>query len=148
MAVDLQVTYLTSFDIDMGDGQTFDGAGNRNSFIDLLGSVPDLRANAGFTWRDENQNAGLFVRHIGAYDDRTPTIENSSIDSQTVLDLQYGRTFEFAEGTTDFTVGINNITDEDPPAIDRKSASGRLGYDNQVHDPRGRTIYLRLKHTF
>ena len=148
LAVDLQVTYLTSFDIDMGDGQTFDGAGNRNSFIDLLGSVPDLRANAGFTWRDENQNAGLFVRHIGAYDDRTPTIENSSIDSQTVLDLQYGRTFEFAEGTTDFTVGINNITDEEPPAIDRKSASGRLGYDNQVHDPRGRTIYLRLKHTF
>lgn len=148
LVVDLQTTYMTKFDIDMGDGNVFDGAGNRNSFIDLLGSVPDFRTNLGFTWRDENQNAGLFFRHIGAYDDRTPTITNSSIDGQTVIDIQYGRSFDVAGGTTDFTIGVNNLTDEDPPAIDRASQSGRLGYDNQVHDPRGRTAYLRVKHTF
>ena len=148
LAFDMQATYLAGFDIDLGDGQTFDGAGNRNSFIDLLGSVPDLRVNVGFTWRDEKQNAGLFVRHVGGYDDRTPTIENNSIDGQTVLDLQYGRSIEFAGGYSDITVGVNNLTDEDPPAIDRRSQSGRLGYDNQVHDPRGRTIYVRVKHTF
>jgi len=149
LSVDLQATYLTKFDVDeKGDGTIFNGAGNRNSFIDLLGSVPDLRANLGFTWRDEDQNAGLYVRHIGAYDDRTPTKVNSSIGAQTVLDVQYGRGFEMGGGITDVTVGINNITDEDPPAIDLGSANGRLGYDNQVHDVRGRTIYLRLKHTF
>ena len=51
-------------------------------------------------------------------------------------------------GITYVTVGINNITDVDPPAIDRGSSNCHLGYDNQVHDVRGRTIYVRLKHTF
>jgi len=149
LVLDLQATYLTQFDVDLkGDGNIFDGAGNRNTFIDLLGSVPDLRANLGFTWRDENQSAGLYVRHIGAYDDRTPTKVNSSIEAETVLDVQYGRGFEVGGGITDVTVGINNFTDEEPPTIGLGSSNGRLGYDNQVHDVRGRTIYLRLKHTF
>jgi len=90
----------------------------------------------------------LYVRHIRAYDDRTPSKVNSSIGAQTVLDVQYGRGFEMGGGITYVTVGINNITDVDPPAIDRGSSNCHLGYDNQVHDVRGRTIYVRLKHTF
>lgn len=147
--LDAKATYINSFDITNG-GVEFDGAGNRNSFIDLLGSVPDLRANLGVTWRGDVQNIGLYIRHIGGYDDREPGVDHDTIDSQTVVDLQYGIAFEdlVGGGTTHMTLGVNNIADEDPPAIDRGSNNGRIGFDQQVHDPRGRIVYLRLKHTF
>lgn len=49
LSVDSQATYLTKFDVDeKGDGTIFNGVENRNSFVDLLGSVPDLRAILGF----------------------------------------------------------------------------------------------------
>ena len=144
-------TIINTFDIDFGDGSpTFDGKGNRNSFIDLLGSVPDFRLNVGANWFSDNQNASLHVRHIGEYDDREPDVTHNSIDAYTVVDLQYGYRFDglLGGGSTTFTVGINNIADEDPPAIDRGSVNGRIGFDGQVHDPRGRVTYLRLTHTF
>jgi len=51
-------------------------------------------------------------------------------------------------GVTDLSIGVNNLTDEDPPAIDRSSANGRRAFDNQVHDPRGQIVYLRFRHNF
>lgn len=49
LSVDSQATYLTKFDVDeKGDGTIFNGVENRNRFVDLLGSVPDLRAILGF----------------------------------------------------------------------------------------------------
>ena len=144
-------TIISSFDIDFGDGSpTFDGKGNRNSFIDLLGSVPDFRLNVGANWFTENQNAALYVRHIGEYDDREPDVTNATIDSYTVVDFQYGYTWDdlIGSGSTNVTVGVNNVADEDPPAIDRGSVNGRIGFDGQVHDPRGRVTYIRLTQTF
>ena len=149
---DAVATLVNTFDIDIGDGSpTFDGKGNRNSFIDLLGSVPDFRLNVGVQWVGDNQNAGIYARHIGSYDDREPDgITHSSIDSNTVVDLQYGYIFDelIGSGITSFTIGVNNVADEDPPAIDRASVNGRIGFDQQVHDPRGRVIYARLNHLF
>jgi hypothetical protein len=50
LSVDSQATYLTRYDVDeKGDGTVFNGVENRNNFVDLLGSVPDLRAIVGFT---------------------------------------------------------------------------------------------------
>ena len=151
LVLDAKATYINSFDIDFGDGSpVFDGAGNRNSFIDLLGSVPDLRVNLGVNWMSDKQVAGIYVRHIGDYDDREPDGDNDGIDAFTVLDLQYSYTFDelMGSGSTTFSIGMNNATDEDPPAIDRGSVNGRIGFDQQVADPRGRITYLRVKHTF
>ena len=107
--------------------------------------MPELRLNVGLNWRGDKSNAGLYVRHIGGYDDREPGKTNSSISGNTVYDLQYGYTFG---GKTDLTVGIINVGDEDPPAIDRGSVNGRVSFDQQVHDPRGRITYIRLSYTF
>ncbi len=151
LILDAKATFVTTFDIDAGDGSpVFDGAGNRNSFIDLLGSVPDQRLNLGVSWMRDSHLAGLYIRHIGAYDDRELNDVNDSIESNTVLDIQYGYTFEglLGTGNTNITVGVNNLTDEEPPAIDRGSVNGRVGFDQQVHDPRGRTAYLKIKHSF
>ncbi|MEM6808927.1 MAG: TonB-dependent receptor [Pseudomonadota bacterium] len=151
LSLNATATVINSFDIDFGDGSpTFDGKGNRNSFIDLLGSVPDFRLNVGANWYNDKQNASVFVRHIGGYDDREPDSANDSIDSFTVVDLQYGYTFDglIGSGSTNIVVGMNNVADEDPPAIDRGSVNGRIGFDGQVHDPRGRITYVRFTQSF
>ena len=45
------------------------------------------------------------------------------------------------EGAT-LGIGIINIFDEDPPRIDARPL-----FDNEVHDPRGRQIYITYKQT-
>lgn len=147
LVFDAKATYVLTFDIDEnGDGNSFNGAGNRNSFIGF-GSVPDLRANFGVTWRRGAHTASVFTRYISGYRDDTPTDENTKIASQTVLDLQYGISLERdSGGTTDLSIGVNNVLDEDPPAVD--SGSERNAYDLEVHDPRGRVFYVRARHRF
>jgi len=150
LTLNTNLTYINTYDIDLGDGSPiFDGSNNRNTSFGQLGSVPSKRANVGFNWQNDNDKISFYIRHIGGYDDRTPNNESDSIDSQTVLDTQYAHTFEglIGEGTTNITFGINNISDEEPPAIDPSSANGRRAFDSQVHDPRGRFIYLGFKHT-
>jgi iron complex outermembrane receptor protein len=151
LVVNTSITYINSYDIDSGDGSsTFDGANNRNSSFGQLGSVPDTRVNVGFDWNNDQNSFSFYVRHIGGYDDRTPNTDYDSIDSFTVFDTNYSFDTSglIGEGTTNFSFGINNITDEEPPAIDRDSANGRRAFDSLVHDPRGRTIYARFKHSF
>lgn len=137
-------TYVTKFDIDQdGSGNTFDGAGNRNRFIGF-GSIPELRANVGFTWRSEDHTAGLSLRYISDYRDETPDSAGEDIASQTLVDAQYTITLDgLTSGTTSFTLGVNNLFDKAPPAIDE-----RIAFDGQVHDPRGRIVYFRAKANF
>lgn len=145
------VTYINTYDIDSGDGgPTFDGSNNRNSSFGQLGSVPDTRMNLGFDWNSEAHNASVYVRHIGGYDDRTPNNDFDSIEAYTVFDVNYSYDAVglIGEGTTNLSFGINNLTDEEPPAIDRNSANGRRAFDSLVHDPRGRIVYARFKHSF
>lgn len=152
LGLNASVTLVSKYDIDLGNGSPiFDGKNNRNTSFGQLGSVPDTRANLGISWRTSMHSINVTARHIGGYDDRTPGNTLDSIDSQTVLDAQYSVAFDglFGDGgVTDISIGANNLTDEDPPAIDRASANGRRAFDSKVHDPRGRIVYLRMKHTF
>ncbi len=140
-------TLITDFDIDQdGSGNDFDGANNRNRFIGF-GSLPDTRLNIGLDWNSERHSASIIARHIGAYDDRTPTDDSrDEIKSQTFIDVQYGFVWDHSSsGTTNITIGVNNLFDEDPAAIDD---SERIAYDGEVADPRGRIAYLRAKYSF
>jgi len=151
LGLNANLTYITSYDIDPGDGSpSFDGVNNRNASFGQLGSVPDTRLNIGVDWRNDKHAFSLWARYIGSYHDRSPGNAFADIDSQTVLDAQYMLSLDglIGSGVTDLTIGVNNLTDEDPPAIDRASASGRRAFDSQVHDPRGRVVYLRLKQSF
>ena len=53
--------------------------------------------------------------------------------------------FGFGNGTV-FTVGAQNLLDEDPPFV--FGQANDFGYDTKTHDPRGALVYLRLKQTF
>jgi iron complex outermembrane receptor protein len=151
LSLSANLTHINNYDVDLGDGSPiFDGANNRNTSFGQLGSVPDMRLNVGADWRRENRSLSLTARHVGGYDDRTPGNTYNAIDSLTVWDAQYSVSLDglVGSGVTDVAVGVNNLTDEEPPAIDRDSSNGRRAFDSQVHDPRGRIIYLRMKHTF
>ena len=149
LGLNADLTYITSYDVDQGDGSpTFDGLNNRNASFGQLGSVPETRLNVGVDWRTDKHAVSLFVRHIGGYDDRNPGNTFETIDDWTVLDVQYMLSLDLGDGVTDISIGVNNLTDEDPPAIDRNSSNGRRAFDSQVHDPRGQTVYLRVRHSF
>jgi iron complex outermembrane receptor protein len=171
---DVGATFVDSFDVDSdGDGTTeFDGAGSRNQ-SNNFSTMPELRANAGATWFSGNHVARLGLNHIGEYDNDQGN--NAPMDAWTVLDAMYAYTFSglIGEGDTTLTVGINNLTDEDPPGLataqsdcnagpcvintGTNAADGfyqrqwvnRPGYDDRAgHDLRGQVVYVRFKHAF
>jgi hypothetical protein len=68
------------------------------------------------------------------------------VDSQTVIDLQYAYTFDGLIGNdtvSTLRLGVRNATDELPPAF-----FNTAGYDESVHDPRGRYVYASYSVTF
>lgn len=166
--LNLGATFLFDFDVDAdGDGTTeFDGAGSRN-FTNSFDTLPELRANAGATYFWGEHLARLGFNYIDSYENDQGL--NRMVDSWTTIDAQYSYTFSglIGEGDTSLTVGVNNITDEDPPGILANNADGtpqqrflpsgafnrglfqRPGYDDRAgHDLRGRIVYLRFKHAF
>ena len=71
------------------------------------------------------------------------------------------------DGDTTLTLGVNNLTDEDPPILVRNNSDGtprqrigddgvydrswndRPGYDDRAGvDVRGRIVYVQFKHLF
>jgi iron complex outermembrane receptor protein len=168
LIVDVGATMLFAFDVDTdGDGvNEFDGAGSRNA-RNSFATMPELRANAAATWFSGNHTARLGMNHIGGY--TNDQSNNAVINSWTVLDAMYAYTFTgwLGEGDTTLAVGVNNLLDEDPPAMYRANADGerqgrfkdsgiynrgwtdRPGYDDRAgHDLRGQTVYVRFKHAF
>jgi iron complex outermembrane receptor protein len=166
--LDVSATLLDSFDVDTdGDGATdFDGAGSRNQ-SNNFNTMPEVRANSGLTWFAGNHTARVGVSHIGNYDNDQGN--NTEINSWTVWDVLYSYSFNglIGDGDTTLSIGVNNLLDEDPPALyrgddngvrnDRFNADGtynrgwtdRPGYDDRAgHDLRGQIVYARFKHAF
>lgn len=143
--VDVTATLITSFDIQETPGGAVINGLDRRNRLNLARSTPDFRMNANFIYQQGNHQLGLMVRYIDGYQDDLNAF--AAVDSFTTLDLQYSLTFDeglFGVGSeTALTVGALNLTDEDPPFVDDRGA-----YDPQVHDPRGRLIYVRLRQGF
>lgn len=139
-------TYVDTFDIKLDNiGPTLTGASNRNA-SNGFGSIPDTRINLGANWSHGRHFAEISGRFIGEYNDIRSDGVHPKIDSQFTIDTQYsvklGDAFDTDKGAT-LTVGATNLGNEDPPRVDE-----RISYDYQVHDPRGRIVYLRFKYAF
>jgi iron complex outermembrane recepter protein len=126
-------------------------AGLRN-FTNFARSLPKLRATVPITWTMDGHTAALIGNYIGSYKDdavqlaagQTMAPAFKDVDSWLTLDLQYSfRVQETEFWATTFKVGVTNLLDADPPALD-----AGLGYDVMIHDPRGRMIYGRLIQEF
>jgi iron complex outermembrane receptor protein len=47
------------------------------------------------------------------------------------------------------TLGVKNLTDEDPPRSLKSAGGGQqIGYDDRYYDPRGRTWYVKGEFKF
>ncbi len=128
-----------------------DGLGKRN-FQTIGAPAPEWRASFGLDWLLGNHSANLTVRHTDSYKmSRTPSAiiaqlnnrrPSPNIDDHTTIDVQYSYQFQELFGAVGptVTVGIINLTNEEPPSIDDGP-----GYDSKIHDPRGMVWYARFK---
>jgi iron complex outermembrane recepter protein len=162
------VTLVNKFDVDStGDGTIdFDGAGSRN-FRNNFSTMPELRGNVGGSYLMGNHTFNLTMRYIDSY--KNDQSNDGKVDSWTTLDGQYSLVMPglIGDGDSVFTIGVNNILDEDPPALTRNNADGtvvtrfntdgtyntgwidRPGYDDRAgHDIRGRIVYFNFKQSF
>jgi outer membrane receptor protein involved in Fe transport len=116
-----------------------------------IAAFPELKTNFSTMWNLDKYSAGFNVRFINAFkecengDCGTEEALSRRIDSNVTADLFAGYTVKSKGGTTSLTIGVNNVTDQDPPLI----YSGALGNsDASTYDFLGRYFYTRLSHNF
>jgi outer membrane receptor protein involved in Fe transport len=119
-----------------------------------LGVYPKWKANFSSTWEKSGVDAGINVRYIHGFkecmDDDCNTPENlemysRDVDFNITGDLFVGYTSKNKVGTTRFTVGVNNITDQRPPLIYVGFAGDS---DASTYDYMGRYLYARMSQLF
>lgn len=142
-SVGMNATWIRKFDIQLdAESPTIDGRGNRN-FTNPFRSTPVWRGNTSLHWSSGAHSANLIARYIDSYrNDQNAT----TVDSWITLDAQYSlRLPDLLASDTQLTFGANNVLDEEPPTLGDKV---RPGYDDVVHDVRGRIAYVELKVSF
>lgn len=136
----LQASYINRFEIKAtDDAPSQDIVGSRN-FLNPFRSLPQWRANASARWSSGPHSVVATVRYIDSYlNDQN----NLKVDSFITEDLQYALSLDEVLGgsRTSIRLGVNNLTDEEPPSI---GIGVRPGYDETVHDVRGRIFYVSL----
>jgi iron complex outermembrane receptor protein len=140
------IAHFLSYEIPTASGGTEDVAGyfNHDNFAR---SLPETKANISMNWMMDRHSAAAIIYYVDSYETTRPIPEGESkdIDDWTTLDLQYAYNLPIGDGATKFTLGVKNITDEDPP---RAYDSVNLSYDPKHHDPRGRTYYVNLAYRY
>jgi iron complex outermembrane receptor protein len=69
--------------------------------------------------------------------------EGNKLDSAMFTDLRLSWNPSFADDSMTFTVGFNNVLDEDPPVCQN---CGVIGFNPVVHDIPGRVGYVRVSY--
>ena len=122
------------------------------------------KINGTLNWSRGNHRAFMIVKHVDEVDFGDPNANGGArfwnqtiqlaqevegkadfftrwIDAVTTVDVQY--TYNLGElsifSDAEVTLGIQNLTNEDPPWIPVIT-----GYDGTLHDPRGRIWSLRV----
>ncbi|WP_198683554.1 TonB-dependent receptor domain-containing protein [Peristeroidobacter agariperforans] len=142
-ALGVNATWLHRFDIQLDENSPkIDGRGNRN-FTNPFRSTPVWRANTSLSWHSGAHDANLTVRYIDSYRNDQG---NTEVADWTTLDAQYAFTLSnLLASKTTLTIGANNLLDEDPPSLGDRI---RPGYDDVVHDVRGRIAYAQIEVSF
>lgn len=144
LALSSQASYIDKFTVKTtDDAPSFDAVGSRN-FLNQFRSLPQWRANTSVQWTLASHTLTTTVRHIDGYlNDQN----NVSVAAHTTLDLQYAfSTEKLLNGRlTVLRLGANNVLDRDPPSI---GAGTRPGFDEEVHDVRGRIMYISATQSF
>lgn len=146
LSLRIDASHFLSYEIPMG-GQTTDVVGlfNHDNFAR---SLPDTKANASLKWESGKHQASVTARHIAGYKTTRaapPAGYSQNIDSHLTWDAQYNYELDMASMATQITLGVLNLTDEEPPLV---WDAANFSYDSRQHDARGRMAYVRLKFAF
>ncbi len=124
--------------------------------LDLVGSrnynnsgsaTPELRANLTFVAEKGPVRGSLTARFIDEFENDTGANPGETIDSWTTYDAQLSINlsdlglFSSSSFTPLITIGATNLTDEEPPEADTTNA---FPIATRVHDPRGRSVYVKF----
>jgi hypothetical protein len=135
----------------------YEAAGYRNS-DNFAPPLPKLRFSVPLRWLYAGHVVGFTMRYIGSYNDDSETTieryglpnindlaiaEGETIPAWVVFDANYGYTFTSDGRKLRIVVGVINLTDKAPPAVESP-----LGYEVGLHDPRGRMVYARVTGSF
>ncbi len=117
------------------------------SVNDLTGQAPDETFFRAFPeWRAVTSVGWAMNRFSGSlrfrwFDEMEN--EGTKLDSAMFTDLRLSWNPSFADESMTFTVGFNNVLDEDPPVCQN---CGVIGFNPVVHDIPGRVGYVRFSY--
>jgi iron complex outermembrane receptor protein len=146
ISLSVDASHYLSYEIPLG-GQKTDVVGlfNHDNFAR---SLPDTKANASLKWESGSHQASVTARHIAGYETTRaapPAGYSNTIDSHLTWDAQYNYQLSMSSMDTQITLGVLNMTDEEPPLV---WDAANFSYDSRQHDARGRMAYVRLKFAF
>ncbi len=151
-------TYYTTFEQQVGEGAPFtDYLGDFSSDDFGFGSMPRLRFYSSIFWDMrgivDGFEVGAAFRYTSGYNDdplATPSGIADPVDSFLQIDLQAG--YDFTGNTpyawldkTKITVGVLNVTDEQPPRV---YGSFEGNTEKNLYDVRQRFVYASLSKKF
>jgi outer membrane receptor protein involved in Fe transport len=161
----VQATYLTRYDLETAPGlegnQVIHQAGNINYDTDNS-LMPRVQGLANLTWNLGSWNAAWRIRYMGPFNlgSHDPSRGYSGIpgfkpDNPQVLrygayiynDVSAG--YEIKAINTRIDVGVNNLTDKQPPMLyENNGGAGNGNTATNYFDPIGRFYWARLTYTF
>ncbi len=112
-------------------------------------SKPRWRANSSLTWSKGPWRAGLSARYVGEvfdYDVEADENPGQHLKIPSWLTFNTYADYRVEGGAFDNTrvrLGVNNLSDEEPPLFDASA-----GYSASLHSNRGRYVYLDIKKSF
>lgn len=133
-------TYVDRYDIRLNaSAAEVSGVGSTN--LNNIGrSLPRDRGEFALGWSGGPHAVTALVHYTSGYANDRSGVTDTSIASQTTVDLLYSRAVGAA---LDLSLGVVNVADKAPPL-----AQFALGYDPVVADPRGRVVSVGLTKRF
>lgn len=146
--IDWRNTFVGDYEARGADGQLQPQRPGRE-VVDS--AIPEWTSTFVTDWKRNNWSGAWTIRHISELREdcgravtfavcSDPATSTNVLDATTYHDLQAGYKFDWLRGLK-FVVGVNNVTDEDPPICLSCSLNG---YDASTYDiPGGRFWYVR-----
>lgn len=123
-------------------------------------SEPEWRVNGQLGWSAPRWSTVLTLRYLGETEDLeggrdsqnqscAPNPNGNVLEVDDYLELGLRGTYRVTDATQ-LTLGIINLTDEEPPfsVLAGSSTGAWPWYDQSLYDPRGTRYYLNLTHDF
>lgn len=125
--------------------------------LDRIGWQTSLRSNVRLSWSNENWNAALTTKMEGGYtNDATPVVGGVKVPTQEVGSwTTFDATLAYTTpddgswlGRINATLGVQNLTDKEPPIVLNGTGNNARAIDANVHNPFGRIWRLELSKRF